>query len=214
MKSLVDVSFYEFNKLRKALLNEYAETDHAFFETDSSILISAPHGVSQIRLGQFKRAEIGTIPLAMLIAKNTNANIIIKTQNNDDDANFYDESSYRKKIDEIIKSKHIKYLIDFHGMRKSRPCDVNLGVNFGQNIKQDIKLFDSLAAALKKSGFSVQIDQPFCAGPKTIAGSFAKKYNIWAIQLEVNCAITNEPANNQKCNLLINTIIDWLNRNY
>lgn len=213
MKELVNVSYYEYGKIRKELLEKNSD-DYVFFQTNSSILISVPHGVSQIRLGMYKRAEIGTIPLGILLSENTNANLLIKTKNNDDDANFYENSSYRKKLQSIVKTQNIKYIIDLHGMKKSRESDINLGINFGQNIKKDTKLFDSLVSALNTQGFFVQIDNPFCAGPKTIAGHFSKEFNIWTIQIEINCGITNDFIQNKKCNLLINILIDWINRNY
>ena len=213
MKKIVNLSFKELNDIRKDLLAEHND-DHFYLKTNSSILISAPHGVSQVRLGKLKVAEIGTIPIAVLIAKHTNANLIVKTCNNDDDANFVTTCNYRQTIAKAIENQKIKYLIDFHGLAKRRPCDINLGINFGQNIARNEKLYKSLKNALENSGFNVYIDEPFCAGPQTIAGFFAKNYNIWTIQIEVNCAITNQPNNIEKFNLLINTLIDWLERNY
>jgi len=177
MKKKTNYSFKELSQIRKNILSEN-NRDHVYFQTNSSILISAPHGVSQVRLGKPKVAEIGTISLAYAVAKHTNANLIIKTRNNDDDANFVDDCEYRQQIAKAIKTQNIKYLIDVHGLAKNRPCDVNLGINFGQNIKKDEKLFNSLNNALKNSGFNVFVDIPFCAGPKTISGHFAKSHNI------------------------------------
>ena len=177
MKEIISTSFKNFGKLRKDLLAQNQDTDHVFFQTNSSVLISAPHGVPQVRLGKLKVAEIGTIPVAMLLAKHTNSNLLIKTQNNNDDANFDDDCEYRKALSNIIKSQNIKYLIDIHGLAKFRPCDINLGSNFGQNTKLNQKLFNSLKSALETAGFTVSIDEPFCAGcrmdgadPQRIAG--------------------------------------------
>ena len=178
------------------------------------MLISAPHGVPQTRLGKLKVAEIGTIPVATLFAQNTNSNLLIKTKNSHDDANYDTDCEYRKALENIIKNQKIKYLIDIHGLAKFRPFDINLGSNFEQNTKQNPKLLISLKNALESAGFSVSIDEPFCAGPQTIAGFFAKQYGIWSIQIEINCDITNNPKNIDKCNQLINTLIDWHNRNY
>lgn len=214
MKEIVSTSFKTFTRLRKDLLAEHQDSDYVFFQTNSSFLVSAPHGVPQVRLGKLKVAEIGTIPTAMLFAQHTNSNLLIKTQNNDDDANFDDDCLYRQKLAEIIKTQHIKYLVDIHGLAKFRPYDINLGSNFGQNTKPNQKLFDSLKSALEAAGFTVSIDEPFCAGPRTIAGAFAKNFGIWTIQIEINCDITNNPKNTDKCNKLINTLIDWHTRNY
>ena len=214
MKEIISTSFKNFGKLRKDLLAQNQDTDHVFFQTNSSVLISAPHGVPQVRLGKLKVAEIGTIPVTMLLAKHTNSNLLIKTQNNNDDANFDDDCEYRKTLSNIIKSQNIKYLIDIHGLAKFRPCDINLGSNFGQNTKLNQKLFNSLKSALETARFTVSIDEPFCAGPRTIAGAFAKSHGIWTIQIEINCNITNNPQNIDKCNKLLNTLIDWHTRKY
>ena len=199
-------SYKEKIKFRKRFLFEHCEEDFVCFTTNSNILISIPHAVSQIRLGKLKVAEIGTLPFGYLLAQELGANAIIKTKNNNDDANFDEVSSYRDKIEHLVSAKGIKYLVDIHGMKKSRECDVNLGINFGNNIKSNEKLFTALESELKRAGFSVQIDVPFMAGQRTIAGSFAKRFNIFTLQIEINCGITNESSNNKRANLLLQTI--------
>lgn len=213
MKKQIKFSYDEFHNIRKNMLKENT-SDHVYFQTNSSVLISAPHGVSQLRLGKLKPAEIGTIQTACIFAKETNSNFIAKTKNNNDDANFDENCAYRKRIAEAIETQKIKYLIDIHGLAKHRPCDINIGINFGQNVSKNEKLLISLKNALETANFVVSIDEPFDAGPRTISGYFAKNFGIWSVQIEINCAITNERQNNAKCNLLLNTLIDWLNRNY
>ena len=191
---------------------EHCEEDFVCFTTNSNILISIPHAVSQVRLGKLKVAEIGTLPFGFLLAQELNANVIIKTKNNNDDANFDEVSPYREKINHLVSAMGVKYLIDIHGMKKSRPCDVNLGINFGNNIQADEKLFSTLESELKRAGFSVQIDIPFMAGHRTIAGSFAKRFNIFTLQIEINCGLTNESANNKRVNLLLQIIVNVLKK--
>ena len=111
MKNKVKFSFDEFQNIRKNLLKENT-ANHIYFQTNSSVLISAPHGVTQLRLGKIKHAELGTIPTAVIMANATNANLIIKTKNNNDDANFDNDCEYRVRIDEAIRTQNIKYLID------------------------------------------------------------------------------------------------------
>ena len=214
MKKEICVSFKTFSNIRKDTLKAYGEDDHIFKQTNSSVLISAPHGVPQTRLGRLKVAEIGSIPMAAIFAQNTNSNLLIKTKNNHDDANYDTDCEYRKTLAEIIKKQNIKYLIDIHGLAKFRPCDINLGCKFSQNTKPNQKLFLSLKSALESADFTVFVDEPFCAGPKTISGYFAKNFNIWTVQIEINCDITNNPKNISKHNLLLNTLTDWFNRNY
>lgn len=42
---------------------------------------------------------------------------------------------------------------------------------------------------VKKEKFVVSVDNPFCGGAKTIAGTFGG--DIWTIQVELNYDITN-----------------------
>lgn len=203
-------TFDEFKNIREKFLSENKD-DFTLIIGSNNILISAPHGVSQVRLGRLKVPELGTIPIAYLLSQNTNSNLIVKTQNLNDDVSFDTSSKYRDEIQYLIKTKRCKYLFDIHGMAKTRQVDVNLGINFGQNIKADKKLLDILVNNLKLENFSFTIDQPFCGRPQTISGHFAKKSSVWAIQVEINCAITNDPNNIDKCNHLVETLIKTIN---
>ncbi len=196
--------------LRKKILSENSKHDHIFLCGQNNVLISAPHGVSQTRLGKHKVAEIGTIPLAALVASSTNSHALIKTKNNFDDANFDSDCMYRKSLAKIIKEKNIKYLIDFHGLAAHREMDINLGTNFGNNIKADEPVFKNLLSTLKKD-FKVVVDQPFMASETTISGHFSKEFNIFTIQIEVNCKITNKKENIDSFNKLASLICDWIN---
>ena len=116
------------------------------------------------------------------------------------------QSEYKNKIKYLISACGVKCIVDIHGLRKNVDCDINLGINLGNNIKNDTEKFDVLVSELKRAGFSVSIDQPFKGGEKTIAGFFAKNYNVWTIQIEINCGITNESRNNFKANKLMETL--------
>ena len=76
----------------------------------------------------------------------------------------------------------------------------------GNNIQADENLYLTLERELMRAGFSVQVDIPFRAGQRTIAGAFAKKFNIFTLQIEINCGLTNESGNNKRANLLLETI--------
>ena len=211
---MIKTSFKKTQEIRKNIIQNNKNCDSVFFEGSNNVLISVPHGVSQTRLGKLKVAEIGTIPLGYIVAKNTNSNIIIKTKNNFDDANFDENCNYKKRISKIIKSRNIKYIIDFHGLAKHRPMDINLGINLGRTIETDVNLFESLNNCLIKQKFIVSIDQPFASLYNTVSAYFSRKYNVWTIQVEVNSAITNISTNIEKFNLLITTLINWINNNF
>ncbi len=200
------ISFKRLIKLRKSFLYEHREEDCYYEIGDNNILISVPHAVRQTRLGKPKYAEPGTVGVGLLLANNLGASYIVKTKNNFDDANFDERSNYRDKIEYILSVKGIKYLLDIHSLAKSRDCEINLGVNFGQNVSSDMVLYNRLHDELIKAGFNVSADSPFAAMPRTIAGHFAKKYNIWTIQIEINSKLTNESVNIGRFNTLIETL--------
>lgn len=207
--NMKNLSFNKAKELRKDILANNKTKDFVFFAGENNILISVPHGVSQTRLGKQKVAEIGTIPLGIALAKETGSNLLVKTKNNFDDANFDENCNYRKFICKLAESGKIKYIIDLHGLASWRNYDINLGINFGNNIKQNTILFDKITKRLKQH-FNLSVDVPFKASTKTISGYFAENFDIWTIQIETNCSITNSSKNIDKFNLLLKTLADWL----
>lgn len=201
------ITFEEFTSISKPYLNKSKFKDgHTTILTDSRLLISAPHGVVQTRLGKEKFSEPGSARLALVLQKNLNCNLILKTKNMFDDANFDVDCPYRRELKRIIEERQIKYLIDIHGLAARRPCDVNLGINFGQSIKNDQSLYNTLVDAMQANGFVVNVDNPFCGRYPSITAAFSKEYDIWAIQIEVNCSLTYKEFNIDKLNTLIITL--------
>ena len=205
------MNFKQIHDERKSFINKYKNCDHKVMEGRTKILISAPHGVSQVRLGKPKFSEIGSLATALELHKRTGSYLVAKTKNNFDDANFDEASNYKKTIKKIIEDKDIRYLIDFHGLCASRDCDINLGTHLGQNIKTDEIAFNGLYKELVQNGFKTTIDQPFMAGARTISGSMASLYkNLWTIQIEINCSITNKKENFRRYQKLLDILEDWI----
>lgn len=200
------ISHKKFVKIRKQFFLAHQEPDF-FVDTKSSpILISVPHAVKQTRLGKQKNEEIGTLSTGIILADRLNSSLIIKTRNNFDDANFDKESNYKDKIKYLISAVGIKYIIDIHGLKRERDCDINLGINFGTNIKNDVNLYDKILSGLKNAGFVTTIDNPFRAGERTISGYFSTNYNVWTIQIEINSRITNDSKYISKLNELLDIL--------
>ncbi len=206
------MSFNKLHNQRKLFMKQNKEKDHVVLKGKNNVLISAPHGVSQVRLGKYKYSEIGSLTTALYLFENSNCFLIAKTQNNNDDANFDEKSKYKNSIEKLVESNKIKYIIDIHGLSSKRDCDINLGTHLGQNIKTNENLFNSLQEILIKNNFITQIDKPFMAGKNTISSSMVNKNaNVWAIQIEINCAITNKKENYTKYKNLLNILCDWVN---
>lgn len=206
------LSYSGFVKIRQEFLKENYDNDYSVIYGKNRVLLSAPHGVSQIRLGKRKMKEPGSLGIALVLQELTNSNLIAKTQNNNDDANFDECSKYKTKINNMIEAGKVDYVLDLHGLAVFRPYDVNLGINFGKNIENDVPCFDMLYNNLTKNGFVVSIDQPFAGGGNTIAGSTKLKHeNLWTIQIEVNCSLTNNYKNFERVKLLVSILKDWIN---
>lgn len=204
-------SFEKLNFDRKEFIKKNCEKDHVVVLRDSNVLISVPHGVSQVRLGKFKVSEIGSLTTALFLKNTTKCSLIAKTKNNNDDANFDENSSYKEAIIKLIENGKIKFIIDLHGLASVREIDVNLGTFLGLNIKNNELILNRLCEDLTKSGFSISIDQPFMAGGRTIAGWFSKNYSdLWTIQLEINCSLTNKKENFKRYNKLLNILKKWI----
>lgn len=207
-----NITFYRISEDRKEFLRVNSGYDHVLIPGFNRILLSCPHAVSQVRLGKAKVAEIGTLNTGLYLKNNTDCYLISKTKNNFDDANFDDVSSYKDDIYKLIEMGKIKYVIDLHGLARTRPMDINLGTNIGNNISSNVALFDKLLAMLEKAHFNVSIDQPFMAGVKTVSGAVKHRFDdkVWTLQIEINSSITNDPKNFKKFRQLLDVLTEWL----
>jgi len=201
-------SFYSYYFRRKKFLSENSDKDYVYIKTQSRVLISCPHGVPQTRLGKSKYQEIGALAVTLELAERLNTNLIAKTSNNFDDANFDEVSPYKNKIKKEIAD--IDYIIDIHGLSAKREMDINLGTNFGRNVKRDEKLLQKLARNLRNEGFTVSVDNPFSGGERTIAGAFADR--AWTVQIEINSGITNIKYQHKKLELLLDVLTKFINQ--
>ena len=105
-----DLTYNKFINERKIFLEENSKKDHVVLLGENNILISAPHGVSQVRLGKYKVHEIGSLSTALYLQNQTGCFMIAKTRNNNDDANFDEKSEYKNSIRNLIKNQNIKYI--------------------------------------------------------------------------------------------------------
>ena len=206
-----NLSFKNLHFNRRIFMTQNSDKDHVVINGIRPILLSAPHGVSQVRLGKYKAKEIGSVTTALYLAKLNDTYLIAKTQNNNDDANWDENSKYKNTIIDLINNKKIKYLIDIHGLSSKRKEDINLGIHLGKNIENNVDAFNNLQNLLNNNGFLVSIDQPFMAGRRTISGGMKYDFNkLWTIQIEINCAITNKKENFEKYKKLLMVLSTWL----
>ena len=200
-------------KYRVNFLKKNANSDHTIVLVPScKVVLSAPHGVSQIRLGKLKKRELGSITTALYLQNRCGCSLIAKTKNNCDDANFDKTSLYKDSLAGLIKDNDVKYLIDIHSLSTKRDIDINLGIHLGYNINANEQVFDKLSKELKENGFSVAVDKPFMASGNTICNSMRKLFdNLFALQIEINSSITNKVEHFDRYSTLLNLLENWIN---
>lgn len=207
------ITFGELVAERDSFLNDNANLDHVVITGNNNILISAPHGVEQTRNGKSKVYEPGSVTTGLYLQKQTGSFFIAKTKSNNDDANYDEQSSYKDSIKDLIRADKIKYIIDLHGLAETRECEINLGISGGKNVSSDIELFNDLNNSLMASGFNVFIDEPFSGGDKTISGSLKNEFcDIWTIQIEIRCDITNKKENFEHYKTLLKVLENWIGK--
>ena len=207
------ITFEKLVAERDFFLNDNANLDHVVITGNNKILISAPHGVEQTRNGKSKVYEPGSVTTGLYLQKQTGSFFIAKTKNNNDDANYDEQSSYKDSIKDLIRADKIKYIIDLHGLAETRECEINLGISGGKNVSNNIELFNDLNTSLMASGFNVLIDEPFSGGDKTISGSLKNEFfDIWTIQIEIRCDITNKKENFEHYKTLLKVLENWMGK--
>ena len=176
----------------KELRNEFenikaSHKDFVFFQGEKQILISAPHAVYQLRDGNLKFPEPETALIA-LILNQMGYPCIIKTTNENDDANYDETSNYKDKIQNICDCNDIKFILDLHQINKYHIAEFCIGT--GKNVFNNLLNYSYLKSKILDhfyiNGFIAKLDDPFSASSKnTISGYFARR-RIPSLQLEIN----------------------------
>lgn len=198
------ISINDFNKIK---LPPYEPLGY-YLKLGNNVLISAPHAVSQTRLNKIKWSEPHTFKLASILQEKTNCSVIIKTENLNDDANYYGNSNYRNKIASLIEQNKISYILDLHSLSKKRSQQINIGTNYGFNVVGNFTLLNRIIQIMEKHNFMVTKDFPFTAPEHTIAGFFSKNYRVFSLQFEINSNICSEE---DLLNSLINALTEIIN---
>ena len=89
----MSIDFKRLHDARKRFIRQNEGKDHVVITGKNKVLISALHGVSQVRLGHYKSREIGSLATALYLQKATGSYLIARTQS-DIDANFNEVVEY------------------------------------------------------------------------------------------------------------------------
>ncbi|MCL2444998.1 hypothetical protein FWD07_02680 [Candidatus Saccharibacteria bacterium] len=193
------------NSIDKPSFNENITTTLDFFQNPKTsdpfrflsgngcVLISAPHSVEQLRLGKPKLPEYQTGILALLLHHTLNCPTIIKTSNQNDDANFDMPCAYKSFLTTQIPDSSIKYLIDLHQMSRRRKQMITICTGRGANIHKRDDITDLIKNSFKASKFhGIHIDDPFDATyENTVSSYISRTCRIPCFQLEINSQLVH-----------------------
>ena len=190
----------------KDLIKQFERETHRFIQADengvptdpadsfmvhagsASVMVSAPHSVSQWRNNRVKSAENSTGALALLANERLNSPVIFKTVNAHDDANYDERSPYRDALAAYISNHDVQVLLDLHQLSCDRPMEICVGTGRGRNYADHPELVDVVVDAFRSSVIGkVTIDDPFAAeGSNTISRSISERCKIPCFQIEIN----------------------------
>ncbi len=181
------------------------------------ILLSAPHGVKQVRNKKIKWEDAMTGGIVEYLCDTINAFGIIRTCNLNDDPNYNNDSlslQYKNEINNLIEKNNIVYLFDIHGCSNKYGFDIAIGTNDGNNLSCNKEEFNNIKSILA-TDFSVAIDTKFKASkPYTISNYIHNQSNITCIQLEISKKVRESPTSLNKFIKSFEKVIYYLNDKY
>lgn len=196
----------QFKKLKKTNKN------FALLNGDKKILLSAPHAVEQTRDGKIKFAEPETALIALYL-NSFGYPAIIKTTNENDDANHDVDCLYKNNLLQYCKSNNIKFIVDLHQLSPKRDMDFCLGTGDfnNKNLANKSYLLNNITEEISKSQFNYKINYPFAAaGLGTISG-YMSNQNFSSIQIEINSNLVSSYCNakffDEVCKLIKNIVL-------
>ncbi|UCZ52975.1 hypothetical protein LGQ02_19685 [Bacillus shivajii] len=163
----------------------HSDREYVFLEGHSNILITAPHSTIHTREGDPKDADIYTGAMALSIHEYTNAHVLYQTKETKD-ANYYNDTAFKRELSRIIDNYPITLVIDLHGAARSRPFDVDIGTDGGSLVDQmTINNFKNINQS--HGIHSVYENHTFTAsGAATVANYSKNELGIQAMQVEYN----------------------------
>jgi len=125
------------------------------------LIISCPHAVNHPREGRLKLADTFTGPLAMQLAAFTKAHALIYARTSNEDPNYDADGPYKRELAALIRNTHSRFVLDIHGMGRSRPVQIAIGTAQGRTLGDKAQIREAVVQAFRLAGFSEMfIDVP------------------------------------------------------
>jgi hypothetical protein len=176
------------------------------------IIFSAPHAVPQTREWQIKLCDEFTWEIVRELCTKTWTYGVVRTENRDDDPNFYNmwlSLGFKEEIINLIKNNDIKYWFDIHGCKDDLWLSIDIGTNYWKNINQNLDFLMNVQKKLSNDFWRVTIDEMFYADKKENVSTYiSNETKIPYVQLEI-CRTLRENTE-YIVDLLSNMIIEIL----
>ncbi len=149
------------------------------------LLFSAPHAVTHFRDGNEKQQEPATDAMAAGIAEAIGGSAIWATPGLNGDPNWDYDHPYKSRAMELAKDG---IALDLHVMM-NRGFDICLGL--GEVKPIDRGLWSICAEEFLNEGYTVSLNYPFSAGPRTVT-SHLQTHGVRAIQVEMTWDVCSD----------------------
>jgi len=189
-----------FEERQKFLYREPTDEDAdglIYIKGDIPILVTSPHSSVHRRMGKLKRQEFYTAALSVMLHSLTGCHVLYTNRLMESDPNYYDESSFKKKLSQLVRSYDINCLVDLHGTGRERGFDIYPGVGVKKEflLGHENYLADFWQIAIASQISIGGLDVFPAAKQMTVTKYAASKFNIPSMQLEVNRKL-REPEKN------------------
>jgi hypothetical protein len=156
---------------------------------EAPILISCPHAVNHPREGRLKLADTFTGPLTTQLARLTDAYALIYARTSAEDPNYDLDGPYKRRLADLVTTNRIEFVLDIHGIGRSRPVQLAIGTAQGTTIGHNLRLRECFLSCFISAGFSqILVDEPGqydASRPTTIASYVWRTLNVPTIQVEI-----------------------------
>ena len=109
------------------------EASFTYQPGDVPILISAPHATVHLRCQRLKGEEEFTGALAQFLAEKTGVHALYSHYRSLGDPNWDRHSPYKQRLQEIVQSNDIRFVLDLHGMSNKYKIGLALGTMNGRS---------------------------------------------------------------------------------
>jgi hypothetical protein len=156
-------------------------TELLWRDTDSSVVLTAPHNKAVYREGEYKRRDNNVGVIALEAAKIAGVSALLPLTPGDSDGNWHEGSRFRRTLTALLSPDST--VIDVHGMSNEHGVDVVIGTAGGRS---PLWLSSVVSKAFSENGFSVEVRDfgPLSASEQTLTWALSES-GYSAIQLEI-----------------------------